>query len=128
MRKKILSLLLLSCLSVPQAVSAQTATTAMNDNAPVVKQQVVETDKSSNNVVARSSEIGVATANLHIRKGAGLSYSIITTIAKGTSVSISDSMGDKYKDGYWWVYITVLNGTKKNTKGWAAVKYLRIDA
>lgn len=123
MRKKILSLLLLSCLSVSPVVSAQASSATVNDNKPVVQQQDADT---VDEVVARSSEIGITTANLHLRKGAGLNYGIIKTLPKGSAVELSDGVSEKYKDGYWWAYVTTLTGTR--VSGWVAVKYLEINA
>lgn len=119
MKKKILSLVLLTCLSIPQiAVSAA--------NEPTVVKTIATTENlSASRISVRSSTVGTTNANLNVRSGAGLSYSIKATLPKGTDVELSDSVDSVVRDGYVWVYISTLSGTK--VSGWVALKYLDIE-
>lgn len=61
--------------------------------------------------------VGVTTANLHLREGAGLSYSVICTIPKGSSVQLMSGNGS----GAEWVQVK----TEEGQTGWCSSRYLQ---
>ncbi len=63
-----------------------------------------------------AQNVGVTTANLHLREGAGLSYSVICTIPKGTSVQLMSGNGS----GAEWAHVKTAEGQT----GWCSSQYL----
>lgn len=80
-----------------------------------------DTDKPGTDVGSGEtaySAVGTTTANLNVRKGAGSSYAIITTLAQGTKVNIvaKDNATGWYKITYNGAY------------GYVSNKYITIDS
>ena len=72
-----------------------------NGKTGYLSSQYVSINGSVTNPPATSSETGVTTANVNLRKGASTSTSIITTIKKGSKVTIVDkSISGWYKVKY----------------------------
>ena len=79
---------------------------------------------SSNSEIGNTSEpeknLGTATTTdvLNLRKGAGTSYGIVTTLAKGTKVTILE------KTSKTWYKVK----TSSNKTGYVSVEYLKVDS
>lgn len=113
----VLAIMVLACLSVPVLASdsADVGTVApavvTGDNSePITKLVPVEGPG------ARSVSYQL-TANTNLRKTAGLSGTIITTLPKGTIVSASN-LNTVSKDGYQWANV------QSATYGWG---YIAVD-
>lgn len=65
----------------------------------------------------------VAANSLNVRSGAGTSYSKVTGLAKGTSVTV---LNEIMKDSTKWYYIQFKDGSKTK-KGYAASTYLKLS-